>query len=72
MIDPLPHQVGKTAAMLKLETRRADPSGAVRSLSAQALGRLDPKSSLYILPPFLTRRKNEGHEGPRSVTKLKY
>jgi hypothetical protein len=38
--------------MLERETKRAGPSGAVTSLSAQAPGRLDPKSSLCILPPF--------------------
>jgi hypothetical protein len=52
VIDPLSHQTGKTAAMLKLEAERADPPGAVTSRSAQAFGRLDPKSSVCILPPF--------------------
>jgi hypothetical protein len=52
MIEPLPHRVGKTAAMLKLEMKLADPSGTVTYLSAQALGRLDPRSSLCILPLF--------------------
>jgi hypothetical protein len=52
MIDPLLYQMGKMAAMLRLEAERADPSEAMMSLSAHALGRLDTKSNLCILPPF--------------------
>jgi hypothetical protein len=43
MIDPIPHQMVKTAAKLKMEAERADPSEAETFLSAHALGRLDPK-----------------------------
>jgi hypothetical protein len=72
MIDPLSYQMGKTSAMLKMETEWAEPFWAVMSRCARALGRLDPKIAFVHSSSVLPRRQNEGREGPRSVAKLNY
>ena len=62
MIDPLPHQMIKTAAPLKTETKRADPSGAVipgatvvasNVATGEKTVRQTTAAGLYLLSPLV-------------------